>query len=235
MYGKPEYAIPVRHNVQFLNQLPNTTTEEGELFKSTPSLLKYFEAIVGGTYATNKEGVTNFQPKGTNLKLGLGEVSCSVRSLLIVWYWLKFYACSGDLLMIDEPELNLHPANLRRLARFIATLVNSGIKVFITTHSDYIVKEFNTLIMLHQVSPQLPEVIGKLKDYSPEEKLDPSRMVLYMACDEMVLKPDNKRKTKARTLVIADISLSLGVEASSFDDTIDDMNAVQEAFYYALH
>jgi len=109
--------------VQFINQLPNTSSEDGELFKNEPDLLKRFENIVGGSYITNKEGVTYFQPKGTSLKLGLGQVSSSVRSLLIVWYWLKHFAKKGDMLMIDEPELHLHPANQRRLARFLVALI----------------------------------------------------------------------------------------------------------------
>ena len=33
---------------------------------------------------------------------------------------------------------------------FLGTLVNAGIKVFITTHSDYIIREFNTMIQLKQ-------------------------------------------------------------------------------------
>ena len=51
--------------------------------------------------------------------------------------------------MVDEPELNLHPENQRRMARLFARLVNVGVKVFVTTHSDYIVKELNTLILLN--------------------------------------------------------------------------------------
>ena len=35
------------------------------------------------------------------------------------------------------------------MARLLAMLVNAGIYVAITTHSDYIIKEFNTLLMLH--------------------------------------------------------------------------------------
>jgi hypothetical protein len=60
----------------------------------------------------------SFQPKGSSLKLGLGEVSSSVRSLLIVWYWLKHFAKKGDMLMLDEPELNLHPPNQHRWALY---------------------------------------------------------------------------------------------------------------------
>ena len=60
--------------------------------------------------------------------------------------------------MADEPELNLHPANQRRIARLFARLVNLGVKVFITTHSDYIVKELNTLIMLNHDKPHLKRI-----------------------------------------------------------------------------
>lgn len=235
IYGRPEYALPVRHNVQFINQLPPSSAEDGELYKSFPDLLKRFETIVGGTYVTNKEGVTYFQPKGSSLKLGLGEVSSSVRSLLIVWYWLKHFAKKGDMLMLDEPELNLHPANQRRLARFIVALINHGIKVFITTHSDYIVKEFNTLIMLNQESPSFQAIREKFKDYLPEDKLDSKCVSLYMARDDSILRSGNKKRSKAKTLVKAEISPTLGIEAGSFDETIDNMNAIQEAIYYGLN
>lgn len=235
MYLRQDYALPVRRNVQFVNQLPDANTEDGELYKNHPLLLAKFEAIVGGTYVTSKEGITVFQPTGSKLKLGLGEVSSSVRSLLIVWYWLKHSARKGDMLMLDEPELNLHPANQRRLTRFIAALVNHGVKVFLTTHSDYIVKEFNTLIMLNQGDPKLQPILEKLKDYSPEDKLNPECVALYMARDESILRPGRKNKVKTKTLVRADISPTLGIEARSFDETIDDMNAVQGAIYYGLN
>jgi hypothetical protein len=234
MYIRHDYALPVRRNVQFVNQLPDANAEDGELCKNNPHLLSEFEKIVGGAYATNKEGLTVFQPTGTKLKLGLGEVSSSVRSLLIVWYWLKYVAKKDDMLMLDEPELNLHPANQRRLARFIASLVNHGIKVFITTHSDYIIKEFNTLIMLNQESPVLQDLRGtKLKDYTCEDKLNSNQVTLYVARDEKVAA--SKRRSKIKTLVKANIDPALGIEVQSFDETINDMNAVQEAIYYALH
>lgn len=235
IYGRQDYALPVRRNVQFVNQLPDTNSEDGEFYKASPGLLKRFESIVGGTYATNKDGITYFQPSGTKLKLGLGEVSSSVRSLLIVWYWIKYSAKKGDMLMLDEPELNLHPANQRRLARFIVALVNHGIKIFLTTHSDYIVREFNTLIMLNQDSEKLKAVREKLTDYVEDDKLNPNRVSLYMARDENILRNGNKRKKKTKTLIKAEISPTLGIEARSFDETIDDMNAVQEAIYYGIN
>jgi AAA ATPase domain len=230
LYGKPDYALPVRHNVQFLNALPETNAEDGSLHKEFPKLLERFENIVGGTYVT-KNGATSFKPKGSGVALGLGESSSSVRSLLIVWYWLKYVAKKGDMLILDEPELNLHPANQRRLARFIASLVNHGVKVFLTTHSDYIVRELNTLIMLKN-SENSRTVLKKFSEYLQDDVLDSSRLNLYMAQEASILKEGNQRKTRAKTLIKAVVSESLGVEAKSFDDTIDQMNAIQEAIYY---
>jgi hypothetical protein len=228
IYGKHEYAKPVRENVRLLNQLPNINTEEGPLFKTNPELLKQFELISGGAYVTNKDGITSFQPEGSDLNLGLGEVSSSVRSLLIIWYWVKYFAKKGDLLIIDEPELNLHPSNQRRLARFLAALVNNGIKIFITTHSDYIIKELNTLIMLNQESPKIEIILKELNDYNSHDKLDSSRVSVYMVRDK-------KSGGGKKSLIRADISPTLGIEAASFDETINDMNAVQDTIYYGLN
>jgi len=36
-------------------------------------------------------------------------------------------------------------------------------------------------------------------------------------------------------LIKAEISPTLGIEAKSFDETIDDMNNIQEAIYYGLN
>ena len=136
--------------------------------------------------------------------------------------------------MIDEPELNLHPANQRRLARLLARLVNAGIRVFVTTHSDYIIKEFNTLIMLNNADANL-EAVRKRYHYTAEDSLAPERVRVYMLREDMALKSGNQRKTKARTLCEAPISPTLGIEVASFDDTIEEMNAIQEAIYYGLN
>ena len=75
--------------------------------------------------------------------------------MLDIGFYLRHMAMPGDLLMIDEPELNLHPENQLRIARLFSQLVNIGIKIFVTTHSDYIIKELNTLIVLNQDSDRL--------------------------------------------------------------------------------
>ena len=143
------YALPVHRNVEFTRTL-ESLSGESPLMKNNPELLDEFSDIIGGSYRVKRDELF-FVPENTRgLRLGMAESSSAVRSVLDIGFYLRHVASPGDILIIDEPELNLHPANQRRLARLFARLVNAGIKIFITTHSDYIVKEFNTLIMLRK-------------------------------------------------------------------------------------
>jgi ABC-type multidrug transport system ATPase subunit len=133
----------------------------------------------------------------------------------------------GDLLMVDEPELNLHPENQRRVARLFARLVSIGIRVFITTHSDYIIKELNTLIMLGRGSPHLSGIIER-EGYHPAELLSADQIRVYIAEEALVLLDGNSKRSKCLTLVRADIDPDFGISAHSFDSTIDQMNRIQD-------
>jgi hypothetical protein len=225
------YARPVDDNVRFANTLPGPDSEIGVLAKAHPELLEQFSRIVGGQYVTNKEGVTNFQPSGTKLKLGLGETSSAVRSLLILLYWLKFQAKEGNLLMIDEPELNLHPSNQRRLARFLVSLVNFGVKVFITTHSDTIVREFNTLIMLSRNLPHAANIREK-NGYDVNEMLDPGRVRLYYTGSDLFEVSGSKQRKRLTTLLTATIDPKMGIDVKTFDQNIMEMAAMQDELRY---
>ncbi|MHC5823328.1 MAG: AAA family ATPase, partial [Nostoc sp.] len=137
----------------------------------------------------------------------------------------------GDLLMVDEPELNLHPENQRRVARLFAQLVNLGIKVFITTHSDYIIKELNTLIMLNHDKPHLKR-IAEEEGYRAAELISSENIKVYIAEEAPIILEGKKRKTKCQTLTPANIDPDMGIEARSFDTTIETMNRIQEAIVW---
>lgn len=225
------YPLPVKDNVDFINALAGIQATESDLLKEEPTILEEFENLIGGTYKVQSDAL-HFVPKSAKgVRLRMGESSSSVRSLLVLGYYLKHRAQPGDLLMIDEPELNLHPANQRRLARLLVRLVNAGIKVFVTTHSDYIVKEFNTLIMLNSDAPGLGAVRERW-GYARHDRLAPDRVRLYMLSEDYVQKNGNKRKTKAPTLCKAIISPTLGIQVPTFDQTINEMNAIQDEIYY---
>jgi hypothetical protein len=105
--------------------------------------------------------------------------------------------------------------------------VNVGIKVFITTHSDYIIKELNTLIMLSNDKPHLKR-IAQIENYRLEELISSEKIKVYIAGEGLVMLDGKTRKTKVQTLIEADINPELGIKADSFDETIETMNRIQE-------
>lgn len=222
-----DYALPVKTNVDFTRQLEDFVKKESFIAEQYPDVLNDFADIIGGEYLVTKNDDLYYVPKGKRIKLTMDESSSAVRSLLDIGFYLRHVAKPGDLLMIDEPELNLHPENQRRVARLFSRLVNLGVKVFITTHSDYIIKELNTLIMLNQDKPYLTKIAEK-EGYKQNEFLSVDKIRVYIAEEELLKLDDAKRRKKCLTLVSADIKPELGIEARSFDKTIDEMNRIQE-------
>ena len=222
----PSYPIPIEESVDFIRQLENVAKEESFLAKEHPEVLDDFADIIGGEYTITQNDQLYYTPKGTRLKLTMVESSSAVRSLLDLGFYLRHVAQKGDLLMVDEPELSLHPANQRRIARLFARLVNLGVKVFITTHSDYIVKELNTLIMLNHDKPHLKR-IAKENGYRQSELICSDQVKVYMTQEALIpLEEGQKRRRRGLTLVPADVDPVLGIEAPSFDETIDEMNSI---------
>ena len=222
------YPLPIEENVGFIRQLEDIAKKQSFLVKKHPEILDDFADIIGGEYTITQDDQLYYTPKGTRLRLTLVESSSAVRSLVDIGFYLHHVAQTGDLLMVDEPELNLHPANQRRIARLFARLVNLGVKVFITTHSDYIVKELNTLIMLNHDKPHLKR-IAEENGYRPSELIRSDQVKVYMAQEALVpLEEEQKGRRKGVTLVPADVDPVLGIEAPSFDKTIDEMNEILE-------
>jgi len=225
------YALPIERNVEFTRKLETIVKTTSFITENHPDVLTDFADILGGEYTVNRNDQLYYVPKGKRVKLSMDQSSSAVRSLLDIGFYLKHEAQIGDLLMVDEPELNLHPENQRRVARLLARLVNLGIKVFITTHSDYIIKELNTLIMLNHDQPHLKR-IAEEEGYREVELISAEKIKVYIAEEAPILLEGKKRKTQGQTLKKADIDPEMGIEARSFDTTIETMNRIQEAIVW---
>lgn len=222
-----DYALPVKTNVEFTRNLEEISKKKSFISDNHGEILENFADIIGGKYTVTKNEELYFEPKGKKIKLTMDESSSAVRSLLDLGFYLRHVAKKGELLIIDEPELNLHPENQRKIARLLATLVNLGIKVFITTHSDYIIKELNTLIMLKQDKPYIKQIVQN-EGYKDLELIDSKKIKVYISEEASIRIDDASRKTKCQTLTLAEISPESGINATSFDYTIDEMNRIQD-------
>ncbi|MFM2380658.1 MAG: hypothetical protein RLZZ143_3241 [Cyanobacteriota bacterium] len=226
-----DYALPVKKNVDFTRQIETIVKKTSFIAENHPSILEDFADIIGGQYMITSNDELYYIPKGKKLRLSMDESSSAVRSLLDIGFYLRHEARIGDLLIVDEPELNLHPENQRRIAKLFARLINIGIKVFITTHSDYIIKEINTLIMLNHNKPHLKQIAAE-EGYRQEELLSANQVKVYIAEEDLKMLKGQKRKTKFHTLNPAKIDPEMGIEARSFDATIEKMNRIQTAIIW---
>ncbi len=83
---------------------------------------------------------------GENIHLDMTVTSSMLKELAPLVLYLRYLARPGELLVIDEPEMNLHPEAQAKMIEFLAMLVNAGLHVMITTHSPYIIDHLGTLL-----------------------------------------------------------------------------------------
>jgi hypothetical protein len=117
-----DYALPIKKNVEFINELrfQDISKKSSFILQEHNDVLSDFADIIGGAYTITANDELYFVPNGKKVKLSIDESSSAVRSLLDIGFYLRHEAQKGDLLIVDEPELNLHPENQRRVARLFA-------------------------------------------------------------------------------------------------------------------
>lgn len=173
--------------------------------------------LLGGRIEMSQDGSINFiNSKGIAIDLNL--TSSLVKSLSGLVFYFRHIAQKNDVLIIDEPELNLHPKLQIQITKFIAKLVNNGFKVIISTHSDYVIRELNTLIMLGKRGKESTDLIKKY-DYSHESILKFNRLGVYFLHDHIT---ENIEVTES------------GFDVTAIDDVISEQNSKSEDVYFSL-
>jgi ABC-type transport system involved in cytochrome c biogenesis ATPase subunit len=80
------------------------------------------------------------------LRLDLYNASSSIKQVAPLLLYLRYRAAPNQTLIIDEPEMNLHPEGQAKLLEALAMLANLGVRVLLTTHSPYFMAHLNNLI-----------------------------------------------------------------------------------------
>lgn len=149
-----------------------------------------------------------------------------VKTLSSLVFYLRHLAEDGDLIIIDEPEMNLHPDNQLVLVRIFARLINSNFRLLISTHSDYIIRELNNLIMINEVAGSKISEINDL-GYSTDDKINHEDLNCYFF---------KFRKTVKRSVTVEKLKVdSSGVTVPSIDETIDLQNRIYEELLYLIN
>ncbi|MFO0174577.1 MAG: AAA family ATPase, partial [Aphanizomenon sp.] len=120
------------------------------------NLVEQLQQILGGEIKVIRpEGIgvaeLYFKIDSVDEPLPMYLASSSVNQLTTLYLYLKYWALEkNNFLMIDEPEVNLHPENQIKLINILIQFIQNetGNKVLITTHSSMLANAINNYIYL---------------------------------------------------------------------------------------
>ncbi|MCC6557209.1 MAG: AAA family ATPase [Polyangiaceae bacterium] len=208
------YPWPIRDSLMIANDLANLS----QLKSPFASIADELEAaVLGGEVAVSETGEMIFSPRGAAAasRLQMHLTASVVKSLSSLVFYFRHIAHAGDFLIIDEPELNLHPDNQRKITRILTKAVQLGFKVMMSTHSDYVLRELNHMIMLHK----LPEDEAQALGYDPKSAIAPERVGVYLF-NEQHASPVPVEET--------------GFSIKTIDDVVNQINADEQRLYARL-
>ena len=111
-----------------------------------------------------------YRPNQSEEVLRMSHSSAMVSELAPLVLYLRSIIKKGDLLIIEEPESHLHPGAQTIIARTLARLVRVGVRVLITTHSNYLLQQISNLIREGELQKQ-GESTNETADYLKAEEV----------------------------------------------------------------
>jgi len=214
--GRRYYSLPIEEYIDYMSSAKidydSDLSEVANYMNGNFSLISSFKfkKIKGKIFFKTEEGK----------EFGLHLASSAIKTNLALWIYLSQSNYKDKLLMIDEPELNLHPDAQRFMARLIVFLVNRGVKVAVSTHSDYFIKEINSLIMLKNDFEGKGEILNKY-GFNQCDSINANDIIAYHFKDG-----------GAEEMPIEQCS---GIQANTFDDVSNVLNDAYNDIYWAIN
>ena len=214
------YPLAVRSSLRIANDLENVQKFNGPYYQFAEQIEK---GILHGEVKITRNGDVEFisEKAGRSKHLPIHMASSIVKTMSSLVIYLKHIARKGDLLIIDEPEMNFHPDVQIALVRIFSMLSKMGLRLIVSTHSDYMVREVNNLIMAGSLYHHDAQLINEM---GYKEKM-------LMNKETVVVKYFNYGKSK-RFLDVVDVKVENdGFAVESIDNTINSQNKITETLY----
>ncbi len=146
---------PVRYFFAMINTAQSRYFDREKEGRDNPEINKLIKlahfleenVLDGKVDFEDREGGTDilYTPAGAK-SLEIHVASSMIKDIASLSIYLKYLANPRDLIVIDEPEMNLHPSAQAKMTEFMGMLVNAGLSLLITTHSPYIVDHLTNLM-----------------------------------------------------------------------------------------
>ncbi|WP_028328840.1 AAA family ATPase [Brachyspira alvinipulli] len=169
--------------IDFLNHLNYLSKQNNKIEHMTKKLyfmINFFEEnLISGQININSEtGNIYYQPKNMNTEFQMYLSSAVITELAPLYLFLKYGLIKYRLLM-EEPEISLHPYLQQQLTRVFIKLINSHIHILITTHSDTIIQHINNMIKLNANSEDKRKELMQIYNYDEDDLISEDKVKMY--------------------------------------------------------
>ena len=223
MRRSTRYPMPIRDGLEIAEDLNNFSKTKTKFFELAEEIE---DELLQGKVVVTKDGDVQYSSsKAKTKKVPIHLTASIVKTLSSLVFYLKHIATDNELIIIDEPELNLHPNNQIYLTRIFAKLLNNGFRLLISTHSDYIVRELNNLVMASSKKEGIKEKAVEL-GYTSDMSLSHEKVGAYLF---------NFKNKSSRKVIVAPIEVTeTGFDVKTIDSTIDRLNETSEELFYTI-
>ena len=213
------YPKPIADGLADAADVVNQRKKESEYHKFADEIE---QMILHGNLTVSDEGEVLYRVSD-NTQLGFNESSSAVKTLAPLVFYLRHSAGQYNILFVDEPELNLHPKNQILLAKIFVKMINAGLRLVISTHSDYIIREINNMIMADGLNKAGDKIFTN-KGYDESLCLPQNKFAPYL------FQKGKNGKVKVEPLEVD----RYGFNMPSIDEAINSQNDVTNTFYEVL-
>lgn len=175
MYDKylHDYDILRKKNPRFFINLISEKEKSDDQF-----FLSQIQKLIHGELVQDKDGILLKLENGQSIPLS--AAASSIRELSPLLFWIQNRDISASSVCLEEPEAHAHPEMQFDIADLLASCINKGAYLQITTHSDYILSRLNQLIRLYKFQQKDNDAFEKSEFVkSKRQLLNPQNIKAY--------------------------------------------------------
>lgn len=214
------YPLSISDELRVADDLVEIKKKKSKFYDFAEELER--ELLLGEVNISNDGEILFIPNNSPSTKLPIQMTASIIKTLSSLVVYLKHRAEDNDLIIIDEPEINLHPENQIILTRIFARLANKGFRLLISTHSDYIVRELNNLLILSRKDNTSVMKNAEEFGYKNDEYINQEDLGVY------AFKFDNKVNIEQIPVT------ETGFNIEAMDLAIDKQSDISERLYYSV-
>jgi predicted ATP-dependent endonuclease of OLD family len=134
----------------------NTIIEEVIINQKITNILSGIRSVTNGEFKRDRENLM-FWENGLKKPVPLSNVSAGIKTFLVIKRLLELGEIKErDVLILDEPEIHLHPAWQLKFAELLVMLQKEfGLTILLTTHSPYFLNALEVYGEKHNVKENM--------------------------------------------------------------------------------